>query len=144
MTALLWLVRHPVGAAFLFMLLLSAGSSALAKHEMSVNQHLQTQIDLANEALAREQHNQQIVSEVSNAYENRLSNLNRQLALARLRPSGCVPVSSPTGRLNGSAGPSAGPVGITSESLLNFEGTCHKEVFKLIGLQEFVNKVNAN
>ncbi len=145
MTALLWLVRHPVGASLLFMLLVSAGSSALAKHEMAVNRSLRVQIDMANASLERQQKNQQIVTEVSKSYENRLSNLNSRLAAIRLRPSRCiVPIPTAAARPDGSAATAPGPgsVGITSESLLNFEGDCHREVFKLMSLQDFINRVS--
>lgn len=139
----MWFLRHPTFLAFLILFTVAAGSSALAKHEMTVNRGLQVQIDMANASLERQQKNQQIVTEVSHAYENRLADLNRRLASARVRPSRCiVPVPTASAGLNASPGASPGAVGITSESLLEYEGSCQREVYKLIGLQDFIRQTS--
>lgn len=84
-----------------------------------------------------------ITSEVSNDYQSKIQTLNNRIAsLKRLRPAGCVPISSPTSGHNEAAGNlDAGTHGITAESLIEYGGDAEKYRLQLIGCQDFVNRV---
>lgn len=123
---------------------------ALLLHNWSIS-HLESKQAKALDTQKTELENKctadkKITEDISSDYQSKINQLNGQLASLRMRmPSVCIPVI--TGQANGShasstAGQHGGQNGgITSDALYGFSGECETYRLRLIGLQNFVNKV---
>jgi len=105
---------------------------------------IQTQIAADTHQCAMDK---QLTANVESEYESQISDLNKRLLAARVsRPRKCVvpmPTALAAGRFNAAVAASPRPVavGITSEALLEYEGTCKTVVIKLNDLQDFDRQV---
>ena len=98
------------------------------------------------EALLIGQCNEQkkLTEEVSNDYQKKLSAANRKLAdLKRMYSNTAVPVTGKADGLDAAAGGAklSGKNGIAASSLFELAGECEKERQKVIGLQNYINRV---
>jgi len=129
--------------AFILTALLSYGLHHIdvtrlkAKHELAVK----AAVAAANAICEADK---QLTTEVSNDYQNQVSNLNTQLArLKRLYNSAkCVPVTrAPSGRdATASQGKPAGQSGLSAEWIVDLAGDGEKYRQQLIACQDFITK----
>lgn len=87
-----------------------------------------------------------ITTEVSNAYQDQIADLNAKLlSVKRLRPSRCIALSAPVPAGGRDATPTgAEPArtdGINSDALYDFAGEAEKYRLQLIACQKFIVKV---
>lgn len=85
----------------------------------------------------------QITEGVSNEYEKKITNLNKQLAAKRMQSPHCiVPVTITPIRLDAKAGTDqhGGQNGVTDIALFDFSGEAERYRLQVIGLQDFLCK----
>lgn len=134
-----------------FLVAMLVGTLAWQGHKIAVNKLEADQRAAIAAQIASDTHqctmDKQLTANVENLYESQISDLNRRLVAARVsRPRKCViplPSALAAQRFNDAVTASPRPVatGITSESLLEYEGSCKGLVIKLNGLQDFDRQV---
>lgn len=84
-----------------------------------------------------------ITTEKSKKYEDKISILNKRLAVLRMQPSHCVPVTGTAAGYNAAsgAGKLSGAHGVTDQSLFDFAGDAETDRLKLISCQDFISTV---
>lgn len=141
---LAWLIKHPATIAFSLLALTAAASSALAKHEMTVNKELRAQIQQAQSTISQMDSDIKTGEKIANDYQSKITSLNRAAAARRVRSSACiVPSGAAASGDHGSAsaGKPVGQNGISTQFLDDYAAEAEKYRLQLIGCQDYVTQV---
>lgn len=102
-----------------------------------------TSLKTANMTISHYENNNTITEEVGNEYQNSLNTLDADARRLRNVPVRCYPVAGTTGGIDASAAKDklSEGIGIRSEWIYDFAGRCEAERLKVIGLQNFINRI---
>ena len=139
MGILSWLLRNPSLLVIGLLLISTAGSAALARHEMTKADQLEILLKDAETRLETIVVTQKKLEGISSDYEKNLSLLNHKLSASRLRQSRCIiPTGSITGKPDGATGgnQSMGSVGVPEATMDEFiaEGARYQEQLRALQL----------
>lgn len=139
-----WLLGHIriVGILSAIMAVFASGAYVGVEFEKGLSERaLRAQ---ESNLIAQCEKDKAITTEASKAYETSISTLNNRLiALKRMHPKACVPVTSATAGHNAttSTGKPAGAHGVAAESLYDFAGEAETYRLRLVACQGFVKSV---
>lgn len=101
------------------------------------------ELKTANDAILVYEENTIITEEVGNEYQNTIDKLHADIKRLQSRNIRCVPVAGTAGWTNAGTAETklSGRGGISSEWIIDFAGRCEGERLKVIGLQNFINRI---
>lgn len=107
------------------------------------NEALRSQILEAERTISQYKEGLRITEDAQNEYQDTINRLNADLKRLRANPVRCHTVAAPAGDADESPAGEQLPVGngLRSDWLYDFAGRCEGERLKVLGLQNFINKM---
>lgn len=130
-----------IGAVITFLICLGLNTIDVDRIEANNTATLQAQIKSDTDKCKQDQ---QITSAASTRYENQITFLNSELERLRNTAPAVVYVTKPSIRPNATAPKQSGQSvanAIDSGTFIDYSGDCESDRLKVIGLQDFINKV---